>query len=201
MKFDPDKHHRRSIRLKGYDYSRPGAYYVTICVHNRECLFGDITDGEMHLNEYGKIVQTEWLKSSEIRDEIELDAYQIMPNHFHCIVIIRKGTMDRRDERPFVPTQPIAPAWPIATTSSIDPVIFKMKPKSLSSLMAGFQSPVTSKINQLRGTPKQDVWQRNYFDRIIRNDNELNRIRKYIIENPMKWNLDNKNPNNYTENK
>ena len=184
MKFDPDKHHRRSIRLKGYDYSRPGAYYVTICVHNRECLFGNITDGIMHLNEYGKIVQTEWLKSSEIRDEIELDAYQIMPNHFHCIVIIRNGTMnDDRGDRP------IAPAWPIAPR-------FKMRPKSLSSLMAGFQSPVTSKINQLRGTPKQDVWQRNYFDRIIRNDNELIRIRKYIIENPMKWDLDNENPNN-----
>jgi REP element-mobilizing transposase RayT len=192
MKFDPDKHHRRSIRLKGYDYSRPGAYYVTICVHNRECLFGNITNGEMHLNEYGKIVQTEWLKSSEIRNEIELDAYQIMPNHFHGIVIIQDVMINRnRGDRP------IAPAWPIATTSSsIDPVIFKMKPKSLSSLMAGFQSPVTSKINQLRGTPKQHVWQRNYFDRIIRNDNELNRIRKYIIENPMKWDLDKENPNN-----
>jgi len=146
-------------------------------------LFGDISNGEMHLNEYGKIVQTEWLKSSEIRNEIELDAYQIMPNHFHGIVIIRNGTMDRRDERPFVPTR------------SFVPTMFKMRPKSLSSLMAGFQSPVTSKINQLRGTPKQDVWQSNYFDRIIRNDNELNRIRKYIIENPMKWNSDNENPN------
>lgn len=193
MKFNPDKHHRRSIRLKGYDYSRPGAYFVTICVHDRECLFGDISDGQMHLNEYGKIVQTEWLKSSEIRDEIELDAYQIMPNHFHGIVIIQDGAINRdRGDRP------IAPAWPIAPTSTS---AFKMRPKSLSSLMAGFQSPVTSKINQLRGTPKQDVWQRNYFDRIIRNDNELNRIRKYIIENPMKWNLDKENPNNWTENK
>jgi len=72
-----------------------------------------------------------------------------------------------------------------------------MRPKSLFSLMAGFQSPVTSKINQLRGTPKQDVWQSNYFDRIIRNDNELNRIRNYIIENPMKWDSDNENPNNW----
>ncbi len=188
MRFNPDKHHRRSIRLKGYDYSRPGAYFVTLCVHDRKCLFGDITDGEMHLNEYGKIVQTEWLKSSEIRNEIELDAYQIMPNHFHGIVIIQNGTMDRRDERPFVPTRPIAPT-------------FKMRPKSLSSLMAGFQSPVTSKINQLRGTPKRRVWQSNYFDRIIRNDKELNRIRKYIIENPMKWDLDNENPNNRKGNK
>jgi len=78
MKFDPDKHHRRSYRLKGYDYSRPGSYFVTICVHDRECLFGEITNDEMHLNEYGRIVKTEWLKSSEIRNEIELDMYQIM---------------------------------------------------------------------------------------------------------------------------
>jgi len=184
MKFNPNKHHRRSIRLKEYDYSRPGAYFVTLCVHNRECLFGTITDGEMHLNEYGKIVQTEWLKSSEIRNEIELDAYQIMPNHFHGIVIIKNGTMERRGERPFTPTRSIAPT-------------FKMRPKSLSSLMAGFQSPVTSKINQLRGTPKQDVWQSNYFDRIIRNDNELIRTRKYIIENPMKWDQDKENPSNW----
>jgi len=106
MKFDPEKHHRRSIRLKGYDYSKPGAYYVTICVHDRECLFGDIMDGEMHLNAYGKIVQTEWLESSEIRNEIELDAYQIMPNHFHGIVFIQNSAMnhDRGD-------RPIAPAW------------------------------------------------------------------------------------------
>lgn len=105
-----------------------------------------------------------------------------MPNHFHGIVIIQNGTMDRDRGDRLAPT-------------------FKMRPKSLSSLMAGFQSPVTSKINQLRGTPKRRVWQSNYFDRIIRNDKELNRIRKYIIKNPMKWDLDNENPNNRKGNK
>ena len=95
------------------------------------------------------------LKSSEIRNEIELDVYQIMPNHFHGIVIIQNGAMDCRGNRPIAPTRPITPA-------------FKMRPKSLSSLMAGFQSSVTSKINQLRGTYGLPVWQRNYFDRIIR---------------------------------
>ena len=132
------------------------------------------------LNEYGKIVQIEWLKSSEIRNEIELDVYQIMPNHFHGIVIIQNETMDRnRGDRP------IAPAWPIDPACPIIPA-FKMRPKSLSSLMAGFQSSVTSKINQLRDTYGLPVWQRNYFDRIIRDGEELNRVRKYIIENPMK---------------
>ena len=128
-------------------------------------------------------VQTEWLKSSEIRNEIKLDVYQIMPNHFHGIVIIQDDSINRRGERPFTPTT------------------FKMNPKSLSTLMAGFQSSVTSKINQSRGTYGTPVWQRNYFDRIIRNDEELNRFRKYIIENPMKWDLDKENPNNRKENK
>jgi len=105
-----------------------------------------------------------------------------MPNHFHGIVIIQNGAMDCRGDRP------IAPA-------------FKMRPKSLSSLMAGFQSSVTSKINKSRGTYGTPVWQRNYFDRIIRNNEELNRFRKYIIENPMKWDLDKENPNNRKENK
>jgi len=97
-----------------------------------------------------------------------------MPNHFHGIVIIQNNAMDRyRGDRPIAPALPIIPA-------------FKMRPKSLSSLMEGFQSSVTSKINQLRGTHGLPVWQRNYFDRIIRDGEELNRVRKYIIENPMK---------------
>ena len=119
-------------------------------------------------------VQTEWLKSSEIRNEIKLDVYQIMPNHFHGIVIIQNGAMDRdRSDRPIAPT----------------------------SLMSGFQSSVTSKINKSRGTYGTPVWQRNYVDRSIRNDEELNRFRKYIIENPMKWDLDKENTNNRKENK
>ena len=88
MKYNPKKHHRRSIRLKGYDYSYPGAYFVTICTYNRECIFGKIIEGEMFLNSFGKIVKKEWLKSSKIRKEIELDLFQIMPNHFHGIVSI-----------------------------------------------------------------------------------------------------------------
>jgi hypothetical protein len=83
-----DKHHRRSIRLPGYDYSQPGAYFVTICAYQRQCLFGEIIDGQMRLNQYGAIVADEWQKSSIMRREIELDAWVVMPNHFHGIVII-----------------------------------------------------------------------------------------------------------------
>ena len=110
--------------------------------------------------------------------------------HYRWSIRLKEYDYSSRGDRP------IAPAWTNAIPSSLIVPALIMSPKSLSSLMAGFQSPVTSKINQLRGTPKQDVWQRNYFDRIIRNDKELNRIRKYIIENPMKWDLDKENPNN-----
>ncbi|MEM9508615.1 MAG: hypothetical protein AAGA16_13175, partial [Cyanobacteria bacterium P01_E01_bin.35] len=88
MKYDRAKHHRRSIRLRGYDYSQPGYYFVTICCYERQCLFGEIVDGVMQLNQYGEIVKNEWLKSSVIRPDIKLDKYVVMPNHFHGIVII-----------------------------------------------------------------------------------------------------------------
>ena len=90
MKYDPNKHRRRSSRLKGYDYSQSGAYFVTICADRRQCIFGDVVDGQMRLNRYGKIVADEWRKSSSIR-EIELDEWVVMPNHFHGIVIINNS--------------------------------------------------------------------------------------------------------------
>jgi putative transposase len=97
MKYDPNIHHRRSIRLPGYDYSQSGAYFVTICAYQRQCLFGDVVDGQMVLNQYGAIVADEWQKSSVIRREIELDAWMVMPNHFHGIVIIQNIVGKNRD--------------------------------------------------------------------------------------------------------
>src|SRR3989338_7640975 len=82
------KYHRRSIRLKGYDYSQKGVYFIIVCAHKQQCLFGDIVNGKTHLNKYGRIVKEQWLLSSEVRSEIELDVFVIMPNHFHGIVII-----------------------------------------------------------------------------------------------------------------
>lgn len=97
MKYNPDKHHRRSIRLPGYDYSQSGAYFVTICAYQRQCLFGNVVDGRMVLNQYGAIVADEWQKSSVIRQEIELDGWMVMPNHFHGIVIIKNIVGQNRD--------------------------------------------------------------------------------------------------------
>ncbi|MGH7495875.1 MAG: transposase [bacterium] len=88
MSYDPRIHHRRSIRLKGYDYSQAGAYFITICTHNRECVLGEVIDGQMHLSQFGKIVVAEWLKTGEIRENVELDVFEVMPNHMHSILVI-----------------------------------------------------------------------------------------------------------------
>lgn len=89
--FTPEKHHRRSIRLKEYDYARNGAYFVTICAHNHQCLFGEIVNGEMQLREFGQIVHTEWLQTAKLRPNVVLDVFIVMPNHFHAIFIITDG--------------------------------------------------------------------------------------------------------------
>jgi REP element-mobilizing transposase RayT len=177
MKFDPKIHHRRSIRLPGYDYSQAGAYYVTIVVHGRECIIlGEIVSGEMRLNQFGGIVRDEWEKSAQIRAEIELGAYIVMPNHFHAIVIIH----NRRGDRPVAPTRNASPNGP--------------RPQSIGALMAGFKSSVTKRINEIRKTPGIPIWQRNYYEHIIRNDEEHNRIHLYIEANPANWLDDNENP-------
>jgi putative transposase len=123
MKYNPDIHHRRSVRFKGYDYSQAGAYFITVCVHNRECIFGKIENGKMILNDFGNIVAGEWINSAEIRDEIELDEFVIMPNHFHGIAIIMDiSQRTRRGDRPVAPTStesqtPITPAGPTKNPS------------------------------------------------------------------------------------
>ena len=172
MKYNPKIHHRRSIRLKGYDYSQAGAYFVTLCAQNRECLFGEIVDQEIRLNDAGKIVAAEWLKNAEIRDEIELDEWVVMPNHFHGILVIAdSGTVvGCRGDRPVAPTGP--------------------QPRSIGAVMAGFKSAVTKRINAIRNTPGTKLWQRNYWEHVVRNESELNRIREYITNNPANWQKD-----------
>jgi REP element-mobilizing transposase RayT len=186
-RYDPEKHHRRSIRLRGYDYARPGAYFVTICTRERECLFGDAANGAMNLNEYGKIAYEEWIRSATIRHEIRLDEFIVMPNHLHGIVILTDG----RGSHSVGATgrSPLQPAH--------EPQTFRPGPpkNSLGSFIAGFKSATTQRINRIRGTPGMSLWQRNYYEHVIRNEDELNQIRTYISENPLKWELDENHPN------
>jgi REP element-mobilizing transposase RayT len=132
----------------------------------------------MVLNPYGEIVRQEWFVSAHVRSEIELDVYVIMPNHLHAIVIIVGSVVPTAD-------------W---TGDHRSPLPRGPKNKSLGSLVAGFKAATTRRINELAGTRSQSVWQRNYYERIIRDDSELNRIRQYIEENPDRWRFDPDNP-------
>ncbi|MFA6522441.1 MAG: transposase [Patescibacteria group bacterium] len=174
--------HRRSIRLQGYDYSEDGAYFLTICTKDRECLFGAIEHGIIRLNQFGNIVHDELLKTLEIRSEIELDSLVIMPNHIHVITVINRGndvfrTDDicfRRGDRPVAPTGHRSGP----------------KSQSIGSFVAGFKSAVTKRANVIRGNTGGAVWQRNYYEHIVRDEKSLSNIRTYIMENPRKWEED-----------
>jgi REP element-mobilizing transposase RayT len=177
MRFDQDLHRRRSIRLPGHDYASSGAYFITMVTKDRECLFGGVSAGEIRLSEFGDIVVREWLRSAEIRKELSLDAFVVMPNHLHAIAHIRRVGAHGRA--------------PLRTSS--DGV--RVRPeRSVGSLVAGFKAAATKAINQSRTTPGVPVWQRNYYERIIRNEAELARIRQYIWENPATWLADPENP-------
>ncbi|MDD5090928.1 MAG: transposase [Candidatus Wallbacteria bacterium] len=158
--------HRRSIRLPCYDYAAGGAYFVTVCTKGRECLLGEITDGEMKINHFGEIVTGELLRTAKIRPNVSIDEYVVMPNHFHAIIVIDtscRGTLQRA---------PTMESFGKPTTNSIPTIVRLIK------------SITTKRINLTRGMPAAPVWQRGYFDRIIRDALELERIRQYIAENP-----------------
>jgi len=173
-------HHRRSIRLPGYDYSQPGEYFITLCTHQKRLLFGEIVGEEMVLNTFGNIVVSEWRKTPTIRKEIELGVYQIMPNHFHAILHLYNNEIIGTGDRPVAPTE-----LGQTLTKPVGP-----KPKSLGALIAGFKSSVTTQINTLRHTPGTALWQRNYYEHIITTDKEYIQIEDYIQNNPANWFLD-----------
>ena len=170
MKYNPVFHHRQSIRLKGYDYSQEGAYLITICVHDRQCLFGDIIEGEMHLSRAGKIVADQWAQTASLRSNIHLDAFVIMPNHIHGIVVItesRNGGVCQ-----YAPTMhPNEPSWAKKEYTYSNQM--QSPSRTIGALVRGFKSAVTKQVNILFGTPGNKLWQRNYWDRIIRNEKEL----------------------------
>jgi REP element-mobilizing transposase RayT len=174
-------HRRRSIRLKGYDYTRAGAYFVTICTKDRTCLFGDVADGVMRLNQMGHIVRQCWLAIPEHFPHVLLDEFVVMPNHVHGIIVIMATHIV--GARHAVPQQFGKPEQ-----------FAKPVPGSIPTIVRSFKSAATKRINHHRGTPGAPVWQRDYFEHIIRNDESLNRIREYILNNPLQWALDRENP-------
>jgi putative transposase len=186
MKYDTQKHRRRSIRLPGYDYARRGRYFVTICICDKENLFGKISNGLMEMNEYGRIAHEEWLKTEELRSNLRLDRFVVMPNHIHGIVIITSHTNSKGKNDI---CRGAARCAPTGEPSG------KPTAGSLSAIVRAFKSAVTKRINDMRRTPGAPLWQRNYYEHIIRNDGELNGTRKYVNDNPKNWEQDEENPN------
>jgi len=187
-KFDPQKHHRRSIRLKGYDYSQAGAYYVTIVAWRRECLFRDVMNDEMKLSKFGLVAKQQWEKLLKRFPNIELGAYVIMPNHMHGIIMITDGRGTAES-----PNNPDDKSSRRAPTQE---QFQKPVKGSIPTIVRSYKSSVSYRINFMRGSDGVPVWQRNYYEHIIRNDKDLQNKTDYINSNPLLWDEDDENPVN-----
>ncbi|MEO1400515.1 MAG: transposase [Cyanobacteria bacterium J06635_1] len=169
--FDPDKHHRRSIRLQGYNYASPGNYFVTICLQNRACLLGDIIANQMQFNDAGQMVHDSWTALPKRFPQIDLDAFVVMPNHFHSIITLQN-------------------------TGGVIP----MQDVGLGNIVGAFKSNTTrlyiAGVHRHGWEPFQKrLWQRNYYEHIVRDNPALQTLRQYILNNPQTWNRDQLHPN------
>ena len=196
MNYDPSKHHRKSIRLKGYDYSQSGGYFATILTHNHECLFGDVSNGETVLNELGKMALFTWNDLPNHNQHIILDEFVIMPNHIHGIIFIAGAGSNIAGEGINNVGESInnVGAGINIVGAGSEPAPTLNKCHGLPEIIRQFKTFSSRRINKHRGTMGVPVWQRNYYDHIIRDENELIRIREYIINNPLQWEMDNENP-------
>ena len=175
MTFDPAIHHRRSIRLKDYDYSQPGAYFVTVCTHGRECALGEVLDDAVILNYSGLIVQECWEQLPDHYFHVDLDAFVVMPNHVRGIIVFNDRHIVGAGLRP-------APTW--------------TKRHGLPEIVRAFKAFSSRRINESRQRPGGPVWQRGYYEHVIRNDRSWEAIREYIESNPSRWEHDPDNPCN-----
>lgn len=174
MKFDSQKHHRRSIRLKEHDYAQPGGYFVTIVTYQRDLLFGEVANGEMVLSEFGKIADACWCAIPEHFPNVELGAHVVMPNHVHGIVVINESVGAHVGARHASPLPPRG-----------------VEPNSIGAIVGSYKSAVTRLIGREHNTT--GIWQRNYYEHIIRNHEDWDRIHRYIESNPAMWAEDEEN--------
>ena len=196
MQYNPKIHHRRSIRLKGYDYSKEGAYFITICCHDKVCRFGKIinhesyADAQMELNEYGMIAYNEWLKLPERFSNFDLDVFQIMPNHIHGIIILNNT---------FTNSETVGARFTRAPYSGDDidnraRVNRAPTPNAtIGDIVGAYKSLVVNaclKIYKSKNEIMGKFWQRNYYEHIIPDEQSYQTISNYIINNPAKWNDD-----------
>ena len=172
-------HHRRSIRLPDYDYSQNGAYFITICAFQRQRIFGEIKNNEAILSPIGEIIREEWERTPILRPEIELGAYVVMPNHFHAIVHIFNENVKNVPQVVAYGYTPL-PEMPIKSD-------FRSPSRTIGSLVRGFKASVTTRVNTQRNSPGSPIWQRNYYESIIRSDEAYAQIEGYILDNPLNW--------------
>jgi len=186
-KYNPEKHHRRSIRLKGYDYSQEGAYFITICTYNRKCHLGDVQNGIVRLSRIGEIARQFWLEIPDHFDNTELDEFIFMPNHLHGILdIVSVG-----NESVGIQSVGVQHVEPLRRIHRYQKII----PQSIGSIIRSYKASVTRWCRQ--NGHEYFRWQRNYFEHVIRNEKSLYQIRQYIINNPLQWQFDNENPINW----
>lgn len=187
MAYNSQIHRRRSIRLKNYDYSQAGAYFITLCAYNREHLFGEIVEGNMVLSAYGKIASDEWSKTSEIRPHVSLDVFVIMPNHMHGIIIIGTGEGNLALSHSAKEGECHSPQSGSINKGECNSPL-RSPSNTIGAIVRGYKSAVTKQINLLG--PGTVVWQRNYYEHIIRNEQAYQTISEYVINNPLKWKED-----------
>ncbi len=165
---------RRSIRLKDFDYAAPGGYFITLCTHNRKPLFGEIACGAMLLNECGLAVQAAWGELAGHYPHVTVDEFAVMPNHLHGILVLGADEENARAARRPAPTNAIRQGVPV--------------------IVRTFKTFSAKTVNAACNTPGAAVWQRGYFERVIRGDESLGCVREYIRQNPARWADDDENP-------
>lgn len=211
MSYNPNIHHRKSIRLKGYDYSQAGLYFITICAQNRQCLFGDVVNEKMILNDAGKMVENEWLKLHERFTNIELHEFVVMPNHFHGIIEIVGATLvvdpetrynqneiEKNGDQTIDENQQLGKPQAfnqLGQPQGFAPTSLTEKQKTVGDMVGAFQSIAT--VEYIRGVKNLGwksfngkLWQRNYWEHIIRDEKSYHRIAEYINNNPKNWKKD-----------
>ena len=219
--YNPQKHHRRSVRLRGYDYAQPGAYFVTTCVRDGACILGDIVDGCVQETEYGRIAHDFWAQVPVRFPNVTIDTFVVMPNHVHAIVVINEpaptGGMTTGGITPPLQepahvggiTPPLRepahvggitpPLQESVHVGGITPPLQESVPiqrPTLGQIVGFYKYQTTVQINEVRDAGAVPFWQRSFYDHIIRNQRDLDAIREYILNNPLKWDLDRDNPAN-----
>ncbi len=219
MKYNPEKHHRQTIRLQGYDYTSSGAYFITICTHQRQCLFGEIVDAEMQLNVLGQMIHACWQRLPYYFPTLTLDAFVVMPNHVHGILVLGNSsntTLGQNAENLIVDSPPHAMSdqphnsepelgvafgqktvgncqEPLPNAAPLPP---RLVSGSVGAMILNFKSVTTRSINRIRRSSGTPIWQRNYYEHIIRNEASWQFIRQYIHNNPLSWQVDQLHPDN-----